>query len=294
MICVFWICVALPRPLAAQDDTAPLRLGVIGTITALDPVQINTLTLDIAQDMPVISPLGPRSGRTLRLGHTLALTLEKADRGWDLKRALHIYPLIGQVSAIEDGVLVVMGSRVIGTAPDMFDGIKPGYWVGISGLWQGDQLMASRAGAIPPTGFAQLSGSYVAPEIDTSNARIGGTTIIGPLGDKVTTGDFWAISGAPTENAIKVVLKSTRIFAGKVDLVLAQGYPSEPLASETYTLLGTGLLGYATESDMPDPDRPGLVCGIDGTILRKPPLDKQLASVVAQLGCLPQPQNGPR
>lgn len=270
-----------------QAQQQALRVGVMGRVTALDPLQIAGLSVEIAQDMPVISPLGPRNGSTLRVGHTLALTLEEAGESWAVKRALHLYPLVGPVDKVEGGRLQVMGSAVLPGSAEMFEGIAQGNWVGISGLWQEGGVLASRAGTIPATGFAQLTGSYVAPEEDTQNARIGGTEILGELEDEVQTGDLWVLSGSPQKGALRVGLKSSRVFAGTVDMVLAEGFASAPIASETFTLLGTGLIGHARESEMPQGDTPGLYCAVHGVILRKVPQDARLATLVAKLGCLP-------
>lgn len=267
------------------EDAAPLRVGVIGTITALDPVQINGLTLEVGEDTPVLSPLGPRNGLTLRVGHTMAVTLEVAGDGWDIKRLLHVYPLIGPVSTITDGTLDVMGSIVVAGSPATFEGISAGNWVGISGLWRGEQLIASRAGAISATGFAQLSGSYVAAEEETGNPKIGGTEINGPLPAETDTADMWVLSGTPSDTALKILLSSPRLFVGEVDMVLAQGFASAPIASETFMLLGTGLIGHAKDSDMPRQDSPIIRCAIGRVILQKPPEEIPLAELASRLGC---------
>lgn len=76
---------------------------------------------------------------------------------------------------------------------------------------------------------------------------------------------------------------SQGVFGGPVDVALWQGYASAPIASQTYMIHGTGIIGTARDAEMPAAGALVQRCVIGGRVLRAAPEGSELA--FAALGC---------
>lgn len=93
----------------------------------------------------------------------------------------------------------------------------------------------------------------------------------------------WVFSGTAQEDALQVRLTSRGVFGRAVDLALWQGYASEPIASQTYMIHGSGFVGTARDALMPAAGALVVRCVHEGRVVEAAP--EKLEAAFAALGC---------
>jgi hypothetical protein len=238
-------------PVQAQDVR---RLGVFGMVESIDPLVVTGREINVPLDLRVISPLGP--GHVITLGDTLALVVSHENDRLFATRMLAIFPIVGPVTAVKEGKARVMGTDVH-LPPDV--GVKAGQWVVFSGLWSGTHLV----------------GVF---EDDAPSDLIGGSVVIAAPQFEDGFGDeIWTFSGQPEKSGLRVRLTAKGVFGGKVDLVLWQGYASAPIASQTYLIHGSGIIGTATDALMPVVGELVTRCAVQGRVVYAAPDELEAA-----------------
>jgi len=227
-------------PVQAQTTQ---RLGVFGLVEGLDPLVVAGQQVNVPADLHLISPLGP--DQTIALGDTLAITAQLVDTKLTVTRMLQIFPVVGPVGIVDAKVALMMGSAVH-IPPDHT--LKSGAWFAISGLWSGETVITTKARGIGAGGFAHLTGV-----VSEDGLRLGGSDVLSAQAPKDGFGRaIWSVSGAPSDDGIRVSLLAKGVFGGPVDLTVWQGYASGPIASQTYMVHGTGVMGTALDAQMPE------------------------------------------
>ena len=257
------ICVMLAAPLRAQDA---LRVGVFGVVEGLDPLVVPGREISVPDDVRTISPLGP--GQAIALGDTLAVVVSVEGGRLVAVRMLEFFPVVGPVADVREGTATIMGTTV--HLPPKTS-LKSGQWVALSGLWSGEQVITTKVRRVDWDGFGQLAGSV---ELATADQPllIGRSTVFGADPPKDGFGDgIWMLSGQPEAEGLRVRLMSKGVFGSKVDLVLWQGHASLPVASQTYMIHGTGIIGTATDALMPSAGALITRCAWQGRVVRASP-----------------------
>lgn len=239
MVCVF--C----APYAQAQDV--LRLGIFGVVEKADPLIIAGIEIDVPSGVSVLSPLG--QGQQMMSGDTVAVVAALQEGRLTASRILEIYPVVGPVQKVADGTATIMGSAVhVPTDAS----VKPGQWFAFSGLWSGAKVITTRLRKIENSGYAQLVGLPVKPIADEP-LKLGSSHLTGA---QVTTDDLgadvWMLGGVPEDKGLAVRLMVRGVFGGDVDLALWQGHASGPVASQTFMIHGTMILGTAADALMPD------------------------------------------
>jgi len=248
-------------PVQAQDVR---RLGVFGMVESIDPLVVAGREINVPLDVRVISPLGP--GHVITLGDTLALVVSHENDRLFATRMLAIFPIVGPVTAVKEGKARVMGTDVH-LPPDV--GVKAGQWVVFSGLWSGTHLISTKMRRADVGGFGQLVGVF---EDDAPSDLIGGSVVIAAPQFEDGFGDeIWTFSGQPEKSGLRVRLTAKGVLGGKVDLVLWQGYASAPIASQTYLIHGSGIIGTATDALMPVVGELVTRCAVQGRVVHAAP-----------------------
>lgn len=268
-ILLFWMMSSMA--VQAQDA---VRLGVFGTVAGVDPLVVAGLRIAVPDAMRVISPLGV--GQKLELGDTVAVAATLTGSVLEAVRILEIYAVAGPVSTVETGSAVIMGSTVH-LPPDTV--LKKGRWVAVSGLWSGETVITTKIRALDGGGFGQLTGA-----VDPLNLRVGTSEL---RDVRVPTDGFgtgvWMLTGTPQAEGLQVRLMSKGLFGGPVEMALWQGYASAPIASQTFMIHGTGIIGTARDAEMPAPGALVELCVSEGRVLRAAPEGGEGAFDV--LGC---------
>lgn len=258
-------------PVLAKDLP---RLGVFGVVQTVSPLVVAGQEIILPEDVPVISPLG--MGQTIDVGDTLAIRVDLDQGALTAIRALQIHPIIGPVSAVQGNTATIMGSPAH-VPPDT--DIDVGTWVALSGFWSGEKVITTTLRVINRSSFGHITGV-----VSKSDIKLGGTALRGaqmPLDG--FQDHIWMFSGSPEDAGLRVRLIAKGIFGGEIDLALWQGHASLPIASQTYTIHGTGMIGTARDAQMPDAGALITRCGYEGRFVDVAPngMDAEFAA----LGC---------
>ncbi|MEH6647133.1 hypothetical protein, partial [Sulfitobacter sp.] len=158
--------------------------------------------------------------------------------------------------------------------------VKAGQAVAVSGFWSGAQVITTKLRRIEWQGFAQLVGAFDEADL----LQIGGTEVVGAQTPQDGfSGHIWMLSGAPKKGQLQVRLMAKGLFGGAVDLALWQGYASLPIASQTYMMHGTNIVGTARDAQMPPPGTLVTRCALGGRVVTEAP--ERLEAAFALLDC---------
>ncbi len=250
---------AFTFPVQAQELS---RLGVFGVVQTVSPLVVAGLEIELPQDVPVISPLG--LGQTIDVGDTLAIHVTLDSKKLTAIRVLHIHPIIGPVSAVKDNTATIMGTHAY-----VPTGVKlsAGDWIALSGFWSGDKVITTKIRQVNRSGFGHITGV-----VSNKRDKLAGTAlrnVTEPL--EGFQDHVWMFSGAPEDNGLSVRLSAKGIFGGEIDFGLWQGHASLPIASQTYTIHGTGIIGSARDALMPEAGALITRCGYEGRFVSAAP-----------------------
>ncbi|MBB3992457.1 hypothetical protein GGR95_000076 [Sulfitobacter undariae] len=271
----FLIFVGLAYQAHAQD--AP-RLAVFGVVETVNPLVVAGREILLPEGVRILSPLGPSGA--VQLGDTLAIAATLSNGTLVATRVLEVFPIVGPVATVTEGTATVMGTAVH-VPPKAV--VKKRQWVAVSGLWSGEKVITTNLRSVDWDGYGQLAGAIDRVE-GTEPVKIGGTTINGARVPQDGFGnDIWTFSGAPEGTALGMRLMSKGVFGGKVDLTLWQGYASLPIASQTYMIHGSGIIGTAKDASMPQAGSLITRCVLDGRVVYAAPIG--LEAAYDALGC---------
>ena len=267
----------------AQREGGLTGTGIVGTITHLGSFHVNGQRVVYDEGFELGSAFGTVAADSLLPGHTIAVEVATDGSDWRAISGHQIFPVIGPVGEVDQDGFTVLGSRVV------FDGnavtsIPVGQWVAVSGLWRGDQIVASRVTLIAPQPQARLVGTYFEPQ-DGDALRVGGSLVQGIVPEHAEDGDVIQVSGDPLVAGLAAQELRLGIFDHNVGLVLAQGYMSLPRQSGLYSILGSGLAAFTSSPAMIDEAQVGVFCGVDGEISGPMPRVRALADAYERLGC---------
>ena len=226
---------------ASAQAQEPVRLGVFGMVSSIVPLVVAGRQIEEADRIPVISILG--SKEAIAVGDTLAVVVKQGDEGLVAERIFEIYPVVGPVREVSGDTATIMGSFVH-IPPD--SEIRVGQWLAVSGFWSGTKAITSNFRSFGG-GIAQLVGA-----VDQEGITVGGSLISNtkaPLDGY--SDDVWVFSGSPQGDGLQVRLMSKGVFGRQVDLAVWEGYASEPIASQTYMIHGSSVIGTARDPQMP-------------------------------------------
>lgn len=275
---VIFVLLMIALPARAQDVQ---RLGIFGVVDSIAPLVVAGHRIHRPDGVPVISPLGP--DQDIQLGDTLAIAMHVLDGQLTALRILEIYPIVGPVAEENGSTAVVMGTAVH-VPPDA--AMKVGAWVAVSGMWSGEKVITTNLRRIDGGGFGQVAGVVV-----DDGLRIGGSTLRG--GQRPSDGfgnDIWLLSGTPDAAGLNMRLMTKGVFGGAVDLALWQGHASGPVASQTYEIYGTGIIGTARDAQMPEAGARITRCAAGARVVDVAPEGAKAAFDL--LGCANRTQGG--
>lgn len=251
-----------------------LRLGIFGTVDAVSPLVVAGREVEANPSIPIINLLGPNMA--IVKGDTLAIVAHLKDGKLIAERILEIYPVIGPVSDVSGETAQIMGSAI--HIPSDIN-IKVGQWLAVSGLWSGAKAITSNVRRFEG-GIAQLAGV-----VEVEQNAVGGSVISTREAPSDGYGSaVWSFTGMPTATGLEVRLMSKGVFGREVDFALWQGYASGPIASQTYMIYGSGIVGAATDARMPIAGELLARCVHKGRVVEVAP--KGLEAAFAALDCV--------
>lgn len=235
-------CADGPIPLA-EDRRPPAEggiggTGIVGVVTELGSIVIAGQRVALAPDTAVTDAFGPRGAEELAPGHSLTVEAEPRPGGLVARRVHITEPVIGIVEAVGQGgrELRVAGVKVV-LEPGVASGVDPGMRVAVSGLWDGERVVASRLEAGRAAGPEVIAGA-VAP-----GGRIAGLVIVPGEAELPPAGRFATVTGTRTDGHLRagrIVPGRFTGAAGPLDRLLVEGYLETVPVAPGYTVSGLG------------------------------------------------------
>lgn len=251
---------------AWSEDKEPreggiLGTGIVGTITELGSIYVNSQHIRFDPELTVRTAFGPRKAATLVPGETVVVHALEEPESWSAVEISLYHPLIGPISR-SNGDLFVMGSRLDDTEAEIFanDGLEDGDWVSVSGLWKADGVLASRIEEISAQPRATLIGSYIAG--GEGDFQIGGTTVNQLAIEHVQTGDVLTVQGRPNGDELDATNVKIGLFEQPMTHVIAEGFLSVPDSEGLYTVLGSGVVSFTPTPEQITGTEFGVFCNI--------------------------------
>ena len=131
--------------------------GIVGVLTDFGSIIVNGLRVETSAETKVTDAFGPVDLRSVQIGHSLTVEAATVD-GTLVARRVHIsHPVIGAVERVRGRRAVVAGVPVV-LEPSGMGRWKRGQSVAVSGLWQGDKVVASRIDRIAKRDLSVIAG----------------------------------------------------------------------------------------------------------------------------------------
>ena len=228
---------AAPRPEGGIGGT-----GIVGTLTDFGSIVVNGLRIETGLTARVTDAFGRRLVRDLRIGHSLTVEATRGDDGGLRARRIHItHPVVGPVEAVSAGGRDgIVGGVGVTLAPAALGRLTLGQRVAVSGLWQGDRVIAGRLDPVEAEAGV-LAG--VVEVVQGGVARIAGRTVALGGAPIPAVGTFVTVLGETSSP----VITASRIHAGRfsgaagpLQRLSVEGYLQPQRAAPHYQVAGLG------------------------------------------------------
>ncbi|MEM1382443.1 MAG: DUF5666 domain-containing protein [Pseudomonadota bacterium] len=217
--------------------------GIIGTLTDFGSLMVNGLRVVTNGATEVTDTFGQIGIDAVRIGQSLTIEAEQLG-GSLLARRVHVaHPVLGTVTVIApDGALSVDGVTVVREA-DARGTAEVGMRVAVSGLWRGQQVVASRIDPVDAAKPSVLAGTVERDGMFAS-PTIGGVPLEPAAGLLLPgTGKFGTLRGRFADGRLLVEHVVPERFEGAagplIDLSV-EGYLDEVAAAPGYRIAGLG------------------------------------------------------
>lgn len=250
--------------------------GIFGAVTGLGSIFVNGQRVVTPSGLLVSTLLGRRRPDQLAEGDVVAVTARSGpDDELIAQSATLFWPLIGPIENV-DGRFTVLGVEVLADrdTPVVEDadgsiieagGLSLGDTVAVSGLWRGDQVVATRIRRLARSVLSSVSG-----QVRNNNGRpsIGATPVVGLQTDR---GPFATAFGRYVGGSLvaaRVDYSPLGVFAAPIDRMIVEGYLAPNVADPGFHLSGFGLpLDPASTIERQVGVRSLFVGGFDGDFL---------------------------
>jgi hypothetical protein len=255
---------AVDTEITGESEGGIIGTGIVGTITELGSIYVNGQHIKFTKTQNLTSPLGVRPAAELVPGETVIVEATANNGSWQAQKIRSYLPIIGPLHHVSLNRLSVMGTDILVTKDTDCIGfnnirkLKPNDWIAVSGLWQGNRIIATRIEKIQAQPFATVLGTYRLSE--DNMAFIGGTAIQNFTPQHAKPGDVLTVQGTGTTEGIEARDATIGLFSGPVLDVIIEGYMSQPGAQGAYTIFGSGLVAYMGPVSMAIPVDRGVYC----------------------------------
>ncbi len=258
-----------------------IEAGIFGVVTRLGSIWVNGQHITFDPDLPVLDAIGPKRAADLKPGYTVAVSAVPDGKTWRALQIRQVLPLVGPVSFVTRNGLFVLGTRVVGRT----NGVRPGDWVAVSGVWRENEVVASHLGLLP-AGWrtAQVMGTYLG-KTASGHVRIGNTRLEGFAPQHLQPGDVVRATGTAGLEGVRVKHLEKGLFGRSVRLVQAEGYFSPPRPDGLYTVLGSGLVAYTKDPYGMSLRVKAIACGRPGSMQTTPDAVTLTNGLARRLGC---------
>lgn len=230
----------------ARDDLPPPEggiggTGIVGLLTSVQPLRINGLELAEGSDTLFRDAFGQISPATLRPGQSVTILARAV--GDAPPRAVLVdrtTPLIGTLERTGTGLAV--NGVALRTEPGVQAGATVGTRVAVSGLWDGDSVVASRIDPAPEGAPDVIAGTL---ERSLTGNRIAGVPVArGSGGLRIPDHGFGTFIGRYDDGRFAISRVSAGRFQGQgarsLRALLVEGYLEPADRSPGYRVSGLG------------------------------------------------------
>ncbi|MCH2163904.1 MAG: DUF5666 domain-containing protein [Marinovum sp.] len=222
--------------------------GIVGILTDFGSLIVAGHKIETTSDTQYFNGFGQITENDVHRGHALTVEAQTQNGQLEARRVFVTYPLVGLILDISDGgrTLTVNGVDVI--LERRQSGLAPGQRVAVSGVWQGNRVIASALQPAEKT--ADLISGTVARGKTTS---IAGVELQGAGVASLTDAGFGSVVGtylAEQNRLIAQRVSNARFLgaAGPLQRLAIEGYVEPSNDAAGYRIAG---LGHSFE---PGPD----------------------------------------
>lgn len=219
---------------------AQASIGVFGAITGFGSLYVNGLRIETGAIPSVDSVLGPSPVTALRAGDAVAITASTGPGGGLQAEAIaRFLPLVGPVSAVDDGLRVMGTPVILGSGALSVAGLSVGDPVAVSGLWRGGAVLATRITKVDGAAEDWISGTLF--PANGGGAVIGATPI---RAADLRRGGFATARGQFVDgvfNAAEIDHRPMAVFDGPVARLVVEGFLAPNPGAPGVHLSGFGL-----------------------------------------------------
>lgn len=223
--------------------------GIFGAITGRGSVLVNGQRIVTPEEFLVSSTLGRRNSGDLSEGDVVAMiTAPGPDGDLIARRGSLFLPLVGPIENV-GGRFTVLGVEVVADPdtpiaedadgrPIEVGGLALGDTVAVSGLWRGEQVVATRIRRLSRAALSSVSGQV---RENAGHPSIGATPVVGLQTDR---GPFATAFGRYVGGvfvAARVDYSPLGVFAEPIERMVVEGFLAPNIGAPGHHLSGFGL-----------------------------------------------------
>lgn len=269
-------CAPIARRFAGGEEEGGIGgTGIFGTVTALGSLHVNGLRVETGPATQLETP----AGAAVLPGDTVAVEATRSAAGLFARRVTVFHPLIGPVGAVQEGGLTVLGTpvtfdplvpvRAAGGSVMLVAALRPGQFVAVSGLWQGDAVVATALRLVEPASGVVLRGQLRRRGLAW---QVGGTRLLfRGLVANLPEEAFVTVRGAPRPEGLEVETLEERLlvaFSRGIDALSVEGFGARNRGAPGFHLAGFGLPLDPASPAAPPPGERWLLLGRNGAAFR--------------------------
>ncbi|MEM1074137.1 MAG: DUF5666 domain-containing protein [Pseudomonadota bacterium] len=239
-------------------EAGTIGTGIMGEITGLGSIHVSGVRIALPQNLVLRAPDGTvRQAGAVSAGETVVVDAVPSQDGLTATRISHFHPIVAPVESISSDHLRLL-SLDIDIAGLSANGLAPGDWVAVSGLWRDNTLVASHLRPMAAQKQITVNGTY---RLDgNGHPKIGPFHLDSPVDARV--GDHLRVSGdwMPEGMSIRARDVDSGLFALDQQQLLVEGYMSQPDANGTYFIFGSGTIFTTEDPNMRVPSERSVFC----------------------------------
>lgn len=249
---ILMLCFCLCFQASAQEkEGGIIGTGVLGQITALGSIYVNGQYIQFTPEMEIE---GVANVSELEPGMTVAAGVIADGSNWRANTLRRIPVLVGPVTGENE----VMNVKVQGET------LPASGWVIVDGFWSTHGVQASRV-ASTSADTAIVSGPF------GPGGFVGMVPFSGISPEHLDIGQHITVTGSFEQSRLNSESLRHGVFIGtQPELVLAEGYLSQPDPAGLYRLIGSNAIAYTETPSMVDVTQRVILCSINGKLDFKP------------------------
>ena len=214
--------------------------GIVGTLTDFGSLIVNGLRVNVPDALVVQTAFGEVGQDRLAVGQNLTVEAETITGGLIARRVAVVHPVIGVLETVSGAEMLVSGVRVL-VEPGGIVSASAGQNVAVSGIWNGDVVIASRVDALDTDASVILSGT-LRRDAD-AGWRVGAMPLLLNNTAGLVDGSFAIARGFRHGGALSVTSLRTGRFTGAAGALTAlsvEGFLAPDTSAPFYAVDGLG------------------------------------------------------